>query len=62
MQVAIDESPLNMILRTPDCEAAAQCIGSLRPLNPQERQIYVLWDSHDLNATGFSGGQIVAFL
>lgn len=62
IKIVIDEAPLNMILSTPGCAATVQRAASHRPPNPQESQIYALWDRHGLNDHGFTGGQIIAFL
>lgn len=62
VKVAIDQTPLNMILSTPGCAASVQRVASLRQPNPQESQIYALWDRQGLNNSGFTGSQVIAFV
>lgn len=58
VQVTIDKPPLRMGLSTPDCTSG----GGERPPNAQERRIFELWEKHRLNTTGYTGGNLIAFL
>jgi hypothetical protein len=58
VQVVIDKPPLNMVLSTPNCSSN----GGGRPPNPQEQRIFELWEKFNLNSSGFTGGNLIAFL
>jgi hypothetical protein len=50
---------LTMVLTTPGCDGLG---GGPRPPNAQEKEIFALWDRHELNRDDFSGGNVVEFL
>ena len=59
VRVTITSGPVDVTLSTPGCPAGA---GGYRPLRPQEQEVLSLWSDRHLNDTGFTGGDLVAFL
>jgi hypothetical protein len=58
VSVTIREKGLNLVLFTPTCGER----GGGRLPNPQEKEIFDLWESRGLNDENFTGGNLVAFL
>lgn len=59
VQVSIQESDVNVVLRTPACGAGG---GGGRLPNPREKQVFDLWNARHLNEREFTGGDVVSFL
>jgi len=59
IRVTIHDGDLNMVLTTPGCGGGGA--GGRMP-TASEREIFDLWATRGLNAPGFSGGNLVAFL
>jgi len=57
--VRLQGDGVDMVLSTPSCGSGG---GGGRPPNPKEEKIFHLWDERGLNTSGFSGGNVVAFL
>ena len=58
VRVTIKTDTINMGLSSGDCPKS----GGGRQANPQEKEIFDLWDKHGLNGTDFPGGHLVAFI
>jgi len=59
VQVRIQEGGADLALATPGCSSG---FGGGRPPNALEQRIIDLWNERGLNAAGFTGGNVVAFL
>lgn len=59
VQVSISKPEANMALSTPQCAGGG---GGSRPPNRRERHILELWNKHRLNATDYTGGNLIGFL
>lgn len=59
VRVTVNVGDLNMMLSTPTCGASS---GGGRPLRPQEREVFELWNHRGLDSADFTGGNLVAFL
>jgi len=59
VQVRIQEGGADLALATPGCSSG---FGGGRPPNALEQRIIDLWNERGLNTTGFTGGNVVAFL
>lgn len=57
--VSLAVSGVNIGLATPACNSGG---GSIRTLNPLEREIVELWKKLGLNGDDFSPGNVVAFV
>lgn len=58
--VKINESSLNMTLRTVDCPKLGGSGG--RPPNADERRVFERWEKLHLSSPDFTGGNLLAFL
>ena len=58
VRVRIKTGSLNVVLTTPECSVG----GGTRPPNPQEKEIFELWNKRGLNESDFTGGNLVAFI
>ncbi len=56
--VRIRTDSLNVVLTTPECSVS----GGTRLPNPQEKEIFELWNKRGLNESDFTGGNLVAFI
>jgi hypothetical protein len=59
VRVTIDEGNVRLLLATPGCGTG---IGSPRPLNSSERDLFELWSGRGLDRIDFTGGSVIAFL
>jgi len=58
VRVYIKNELIDILLTTPACGGGR---GSGRAPNPQEREIFNLWNIRGLNEEKFSGGNLIAF-
>ncbi len=61
VKVVIRYGALNMVLSTANCSCSARSGPGRRP-NPQEQEIFDLWEKRGLNEPSFHVGQLIAFL
>lgn len=59
VRVRIEDDKVSTVLLTPGCPNGA---GGGRQPNPQEKEIFDLWDRLRSNTSNFIGGNLVAFL
>lgn len=59
VRISINTPNLNLSLATPGCAKSA---GGGRAPNPQEKEVFDMWDKFNLNTQDFSPGNLVAFL
>lgn len=59
VDILINTSGLNLRLTTPGCAGGG---GGGRPPTDREQRLFDLWNKHDLNSAGFTGGSLIAFL
>ncbi len=59
VKVTINTSSVNIVLATDDCPKSA---ASGRKANPQENEIFEIWERLHLNSPEFSPGNLVAFV
>ena len=59
VQVSIEAREVQLPLSTPGCGGGG---GGGRQATAREREILDLWSKHHLNQSGFTGGDLVAFL
>jgi hypothetical protein len=59
VQIRIQENGADLGLTTPGCPSG---FGGGRSPNTLEQRIIDLWNERGLNASGFTGGNVVAFL
>jgi hypothetical protein len=60
VQVSIHTDAIQVALTTPGCGGGGG--GGIRRPNPNEQDVFELWNKRGLNASGFTGGNVVAFV
>lgn len=60
VQVTIHAGGIDIVLSTPGCGGGGG--GGGRPPNSNEREVFELWSQRGLNASAFTGGNLVAFI
>ena len=58
VRVTINNNDVNMVLSSGNCPQG----GGGRPPRPKEKEIFELWDKHQLNEKDFPSGQLVSFI
>lgn len=59
IQVYLKTSALDVVLSTADCPSGA---GIPRPARPKEQEVFDLWKMFGLGGSGFTIGNLIAFL
>jgi hypothetical protein len=60
VQITIHTGGVNIVLATPGCGGGGG--GGGRPPNANEQEVFDLWNKRGLNASSFSGGNLLAFI
>ena len=60
VQVSIHTDAVRTVLSTPGCGGGGG--GGFRPPNPNEQDVFELWNKRGLSTGGFTGGSVVAFI